>query len=173
MSKINPMYASMGLDIAQGVGSFVEQGIASKLARKMQKYRNEMLAITAAMQQGTILENRVNTRDASIRLQVQLQLTAAEDQATATVSAAAAGVKGGSVDSTMRGLRRSAANAQGARKARLQMEMRAHDSESRNVTVSAILGKDVSVISRPSLLANVVGLGRTLLDTYEDDQPPE
>lgn len=167
------MYAKYGLDIAQGIGNFIEEGIASKLAKQMKEYRNRMAAISASMSQNTIVLNEVASRDASSRLRTQIQIQAAEDQASASVSAAAAGVRGGSVDATMRGLRRSAANAQAARKNRLKSEQRAHAAESTNVTLAMIMGKDINVISKPSLLASAVGLGTTLLDTWNVNQPED
>lgn len=168
---MNPMYASMGIDIAQGVGGFFEARIASKLAGKLQKYRNEMLQITAAMSQNVNLQNTIATRDANVRVALAVSVTAAEDKGFAEVSAAAAGVRGGSVDRTMRGLRRSAANAQAARKARFSAEMKGHRNELVKMRVSAIMGKDITIQTKPSMLSSIMGLGATLSDTYDQFQP--
>lgn len=170
---MNPMYAKYGLDIAQGVGDFIVAGINSKMERRLQDFRNKMSAISAAMSQNTIESNRIASLDAASRLRTNIQITAAEDQANSAVSAAAAGVRGGSVDATMRGLKRSAANAQAARKARLKGELKAHAQESTNVTLAQIMGKDISVKSRPSMLSSAMGLGTTLLDTWNQNQPED
>jgi len=168
---INPMYAQMGLSVGQGITSFVNQGIATSLARNLQKYRNRMLEITAAMSRGTITRNEIATEDATRRLSWDLQKKAAQDQAAATVSAAAAGVQGGSVDATMRGLRQSALNAQAARKARYKGEMQQHAQERVNLNVGTIMGESIQVHERPSLLSAAVGLGSNLLDDYDRNQP--
>lgn len=168
---MNPMYASMGLDLAQGLTGFAQASIASKLASKLQKYRNAMLEVSAAMSRSVAGLNKIATRDAGVRLQFSLQVQAAEDQGAARVAAAAAGVQGGSVDRTMRGLRQSAANAQAARKARTSAENRGHDNDLRNINVGAITGRDITVRSKPSLLAASVGIGKNLIDTYDRFQP--
>ncbi len=168
---MNPIYAQMGLDVGTGVTSFINQGIASSLAAKLQKYRNRMLEVSAAMNRRVITLNEVATRDASIRMSWELQRTAAQDQGSAEVSAAAAGVQGNNVDATMRGLRSSALGAQAARKSRFRAEMRAHHNERVNLNVGTIMGKDIQVQSRPSMLSAAIGLGATLMDTYDADQP--
>lgn len=168
---ISPMQASMGVDIAGAVGGFFEGRIASKLAGKLQKYRNEMLKITAMMSENVNMQNRIATRDANVRVMLSISAAAAEDRGRAEVSAAAAGVRGGSVDRTMRGLRRSAANAQAARKARAAGEMKSHANELKNIRVSAIMGRDITVQTKPSLLSSLNGLSATLADTFDRFQP--
>jgi len=168
---INPMYAQMGLSVGQGITGFINQGTAASLAASLQKYRNRMLEITAAMERRTITLNQVSTRDATMRLSFDLQKQAARDQGAATVSAAAAGVQGGSVDATMRGLRQSALNAQAARKARYRGEMRQHFQDGVNLNVGTIMGKDIQVHPRPSILSAAVGIGGNLLDDFDRNQP--
>lgn len=168
---INPMYARMGLSIAEGATGFLNQGIAASLQASLQKYRNQMLQISAAMANNAVTHNEISTRDASTRLNFAIQQQAAADQGSAEVAAAAAGVQGGSVDATMRGLRRSAANAQAARQMRAKAEAQAHHQERKNNNISAIFGRDTTPIDRPSLLSSAVGLGTTLLDNYDDYQP--
>ncbi len=168
---LNPMYANMGLSVAQGVAGFVQKGIASKLADDMQKHRNAMIALTAAMTQDTIMMNEISTRDASIRASFSIAQAGARDQGAAEVGAAAAGVKGASVDKTMRGLRRSALMAHAARKSKRDSELRAHAQESRNVAVGAILGKDITVNSKPSALMSIMGVGKNLIEDFDQSQP--
>lgn len=171
MSLINPMYASMGLSVGQAATSFASDMIASSLANKLRKYRNTMLEITAAMTGNTITLNQHATRDASIRLQFDIAKQAAADQGSAEVAAAAAGVAGQSVNSAMRGLRSSAAAAQAARKAQRSSEFRAHSQERRNLAIGTLLGKDISVTSKPSIMSAAVGLGKSLIDDFDRAQP--
>jgi len=168
----NPMYAQMGLGVVQGVAGFVQEGIASKLAKSMQKYQNQMRAITASMNRDAILQNEISTRDASRRLQFDLELMAQKDQGAAAVNAAAAGVSGRNVDRQMRGLRGSALRAQAARKKRTSAEMRQHYADRRNNEVSLIIGRDIQVHSRPSVLAHLGGIGKNLFDIHQSNQPP-
>lgn len=172
MSLINPMYASMGLSVGQAATSFASDMIASSLANKMRKYRNTMLEITAAMTGNTITLNQIATRDASVRLQFEIAKAASKDQGSAEVAAAAAGVAGRSVDSSMRGLRASAAAAQAGRKAVRDSEFRAHSQERKNLAMSTLLGRDISISSRPSALSAAIGLGKNLIDDFDKAQPP-
>jgi len=168
---VNPMHARMGLSLALGVTDHINQGTAAKLARSLQKYRNEMIKVTAAMNENVTLQNEVNTRDAAIRLQFDLEKRSQADQGTAAVAAAAAGVRGRSVDRTMRGLRRSALFANAARKERLRMEMASHANDRRNIRVGAIMGQDVTVHSKPSVMASMTKLGVNLLQDFDASQP--
>lgn len=168
---LNPMYASMGLTVGEGVSGFINAGTASKLASSLQKYRNQMLEITAALGRRAISQNEIATRDAGIRISFALEAQSAKDIGAANVSAAAAGVQGGSVNATMRSLRRSAANAHAARKATTKNAMWGYANERVNLNVNAIMGRDITVVPRASLLSSVVGLGKGLLVNYDDAQP--
>lgn len=172
MTLMNPMYAQMGLGAVQAAAGFVQEGIASKLARSMQKYNNEMRELTAAMNNNVIMRNEIATQDASRRLQFDLSIRAAQDQGAAAVSAAAAGVSGRNVDKQMRHLRGSALRAQAARKQRTKAAMTEHNQERVNNNVSAIIGKDVTVHARPSILSHAAGLGATLFGIHQSNQPP-
>jgi len=167
----NPMYAQMGIGVVEGVANYVNQRTASNLQRKLQKYRNQMLEVTAAMSRNAVTLNSIQTRDATIRLSFALQQQSSQDLATAEVHAAAAGVQGASVDATMRGLRASALGAQAARKANYRAEVRAAHQENVNINVSAILGRDTQVHSKPSLLSAGLGLGANMMDIYDANQP--
>lgn len=171
MTLVNPMYASMGLSIGEAANSYASGLIASSLANKMRKYRNKMLEITAAMTGNTITLNQIATRDASVRLQFEIAKQAAQDQGSAEVAAAAAGVAGQSVNAAMRGLRSSAAAAQAARKAQRRSEFTAHSQERKNLAMSTLLGKDITITSKPSLMSAAVGLGKSLIDDFDNAQP--
>jgi len=169
---MNPMYAQMGLGLVQGVTGFVQAGSASRLARDMQRYQNEMRGITAAMNRDVILQNEIATRDAGRALQFDIALRAKRDQGAAAVSAAAAGVSGRNVDKTMRGLRGSALRAHAARKKRTEQEMRQHFQERKNNEISLIMGRDIQVHYRPSALAHMAGIGSNMFNIHQANQPP-
>ena len=169
---INPLYASAGLTIATGVTDFMNASIASDLASKLQKYRNQMLEITAAMNDRAISQNEIRTRDASVRLAFQNAMTSRADIAKANVSAAAAGVQGRSVDRTLRGLRGSALNAQAARKEQTRQEMSKHASERINNRVSTIMQRDITVHEKPSMMFAIGGIAKGLFENKMDSLTP-
>lgn len=161
---ISPLYAQQGLSIAQGVAGFVNAGTASKLAAAMQKYRNQMLEITRAMNDRAISQNEIRTRDATVRLAFEIALTSEADIASANAGAAAAGVKGRSVDRSLRMLRGSALRAHAARKEQTRQEMAGHANERINNNVSAIMGRGIVVQEKPSLMFAVAGIAQNMFD---------
>ncbi len=171
MTTMNPMYASMGLTVAQGVAGFANASIASKLASSMQKYHNKMREISAAMSRDVIQQNRIRTMDASRALEWDIAKSAARDQGAAVVSAAAAGVSGRNVDKQLRGLRRSALGAQMSRKKKVQQEIQQHNTDLRSSEVSLIMGRDITVHARPSILASMAGIGTALFDDHQAARP--
>lgn len=164
-------YAQMGLGVATGITNYLNAGIATKLANAMQKHRNAMLRLTAAMGRDVIGMNEIATRDAAVRAGWAIEMSSARDRGSAEVSAAAAGVQGHSVDRTMRGLRRSALMAHAARKKKRDSEFRSHAQERRNLNVQTILGRDITVNAKPSMLMAGMGLGASLYSTYNAAQP--
>ncbi len=162
-----------GLQIAQGVAGFMIGSINAKLQATLQKYNNEILEVQRAMNANRITINEIDSVDASQRLKFAIQQQSVADQGTAEVMAAAAGVQGGSVDSTMRGLRRSAAFAQQGRAQQLSSDMRGHLEQRRGNNLSAIVAQDITVHKGPSILSAAAGIGMSLLDTYKDGQTDE
>jgi hypothetical protein len=169
---LNPLYASYGLTAVQGVTGFINAGTSAKLAAALQKYRNQMLQITRAMNDRAISQNEIRTRDASVRFAFAIEERAAVDQASAEVSAAAAGVQGMSVDRQMRGLRGSALRAHSARKERTRQEMAGHANERINNNVSTIMQRDITVQEKPSLMFHVAGLAKNLFEDREEAKTP-
>ena len=167
---INAQYANYGLTIAKGIAGYMIAGIDAKLAATLQKYRNEILRVQEAMNANRITINEINTRDAATRLDFAIQAQAHSDQGAASVGAATAGVQGGSVNATMRGLRRSAAFAQQARVRNVSQEMRSHLEERRGNALSTAMSMDITVQSKPSILTAALGVGVKLLDNYQDNQ---
>jgi hypothetical protein len=167
---LNSVYAEFGLQLSQGIANFMIGSIQADLAATLQKYRNEILKVQEAMNANRITINEIDTVDATVRLKFAIQLQAAEDQGTAEVLAAAAGVKGANVDSTMRGLRRSAAFAQTARKTQLTSEMRGHLEERRSNALATAMNTDITVHQKPSVMSAALGIGMGLLNTYQNNQ---
>ncbi len=168
---MNPMYAQMGVSGVGAITSFIDQGTAAGLQAKLQKYRNQMLKVTAAMKRRTLTINEVSTRDAAVAMNWEIQKRAQQDQGSAEVSAAAAGVQGGSVDAIARGLRKSELDAQAARKSKYAAARRQHWQDQVDLTVGTIMGQDVTVVEKPNLMSAAMGLGKTLMSDFDRNQP--
>lgn len=145
--------------------------IQADMRQAAQAYSNEMRSMASAQQINAVTEAQVHEGDASQRLSATIQQRALQDRGAAEVSAAAAGVSGGSVDQAMLGLRRSAMQAQYARKRNLHSSQLSAASQKSNITQSGIMGKDVSVIQRPSVASAMLGLGASIVDIMDSNKP--
>lgn len=168
---LNPVYADFGLQIAQGFANFMIGSINANLQAKLTKYRNEIIAVQASMNSNRVTMNEIAAQDATVRTNWAIQLVSASDRGSAEVNAAAAGSTGRNVENTMRGLRRSAAFAQTARKSKFSNEMAGFLSDRRSNEMSRVVATDISTYQGPSILSAFMGVGMSLLDTYQKANP--
>lgn len=149
----------------------------TKLARMTQAYQNTMADISKAQQLNTMTENEIGVRDAAARASQALRVTGMQDAAVAEASAAAAGVRGGSVRSAMNGIERSKLQARAALRQRLSANARSAHNERINLELSSVFNRDVSPthnaqkIRPPSAASALLGLGANLIDIYDNNQP--
>ena len=169
---VSPVVAAkLGNQALQAGTNFLLSDIQVKLQRDAQAHRETMADISAALQTNSITHSEVEALDQSRRLEKQIDIASMQDKGQAEVNAAAAGVSGGSVDKVIRGLERSALNANYARIESLENTLNARGQDRKNVTLSRIFNRDTTVFQSPSVGASLLGLGTTLVDTYNQNQP--
>jgi hypothetical protein len=166
------MATQMGLAAVRGLSGFAVGSAQASVARAMQEYQNTVSALAAAQALNVTTLNEIQAQDAAVRAdsEIQRQLLLAEGQAK--VSAGAAGVEGGSVAATLRGLRSSAGRAEHANQKNLDNQLTAFGQERRNTLVAKELNTDVSVMPRPSAASTLLGLGTNLLEIWDSHQTP-
>jgi len=135
------------------------------------EHKNVLNKISSGIQQNAVTIAEVQTKDKAIRLSEAIQTQSMKDKGSAAVSAAAAGVQGGSVKAAMLGLRRSALKAQDARVRNRDAALNAQAENRKNIELSAIMGRDISVLPAPSAASAMLGLGASLIDTWDKNQP--
>lgn len=167
----NLIYGQMGMKALGAYSAYSADKHNSKMEAISRKYQQNMAAISAAMQLGVQTQNEIEQKDAHVRASVALDLTAMQDRAEAEVSSAAAGNAGGSVVGAMRGLMRSRLQANQALRTQAKQQARANTQTRRNIEFSRVMGTDISPIGRPSAASAMLGLGASLLDVYESNQP--
>ncbi len=163
-------YMNYAINISQSIAGYMIGGIQANLQAGMQKYRNEMLKVQEAMNANRLTVNEINTMDANQRLKFAIQRQSHSDAGSAEVNAAAAGVRGGSVNATARGLTRSAAFAQQDRTEKKNQEMRSWLAARRDNALATATAKEIGVFEGPSILSAAAGLATNLLNTYQDNQ---
>ena len=165
------MIGSMGM---QAVGAYSDYSIAktqSKMEQNTKSYRAEMAAISEALQYNDMSVAEAQLSDQARRATIALEKDEMRDKGAAEVAAAAAGVAGGSVDNTMRSLKRSSLNANAARTKNYESALANANNQRKSIEMQAIFNEDISPISIPSAGTALLGLSKGLIETYDDNQP--
>lgn len=166
------MYAQMGMSVLSGFSQYSAQRHAFQMEQIAMKYRENMSNISLAMHRNTQTQNEISARDALVRTGVALQVEGLKQESAAEAGAAAAGVSGGSVTATMRGLMRSKYRAVHAHKKRGEAQARQNTQARRQAALSAAMNKDISPMVAPSPASAMLGLGASLIDIYDSHQAP-
>ena len=164
-------YFGLMAEVVGGVAATSTRKIQADMNAASQAYGNTMRKISTSQNLNAVTQNTIAVEDKARRLEGVLQQQSIKDSAAAEVNAAAAGVAGGSVQQTLLGLRRSALNAQNARMRNLVSAQFSADKQKSNIRLAGIMGEDISVLQRPSVASSLLGLGATLLDKYDNNQP--
>lgn len=121
----------------------------AKAQQAFQKYRNTMTRLSDGVNQNAITTNELLMREASAEQGVQIAQQGLFDTARVEVSAAAAGVKGRSVNQTMLDTNRDIAVRERQRQVSLDNAMLAVDQQRLNSSMSAEMQQDYSYIPKP------------------------
>lgn len=138
----------------------------TKLQREFQRHKNAVLGLNANLQRDALELKEIDARQADRDLSEQIQMQGMAQKAQAEVSAAAAGVTGGSVEAVMTGLERSAMRAQAARMENTSSLFRQLGQQRRDINVGQILGEDRTVIPGPSVGSLLLSMGTSALQGY-------
>ena len=168
---MNLMMAQMGLAGLGAVTDFMAARDQASVERKMQKHRNAMAKMQSARQQNAITINAARMADSVVESESMIQRTSIIDKGKAAVAAAAAGVKGNSVDMTMRDLAGSANRASYAVRRQFNQNMSDLNEQRKSVAIGAVLNQDIQVIPKPSVGSMLLGAGTNLLQIYDSHQP--
>ncbi|MDC1500505.1 hypothetical protein N8388_04610 [Octadecabacter sp.] len=174
-SEYNTMKAQTAINASKNDIAQTE----NRMQKAAQAHRNTMNKMSGALRENSITQKQMQTQDQGVRLSQAIQTQSMQDQGSAAVSAAAAGVAGGSVKATMLGLRRSALNAHDARQRNSDSAIMALEEDRKNVKLATIMGEDISVLPdhvadvlpAPSAASALLGLAAGLVDTYDNYQP--
>ena len=165
-------FAQMGLSIAQGVGNFASASIEARMRRSTQAFRNTMAALSAAQSQNAITVNEIGVLDGADQLREQQQIAAVQQEGAAAVASAAAGVSGTTTELVVKDLKASAARANKARLDNVENQFLSFGQERKNIELSRIYNRDISVIPKPSAASAALGIGTNLLGVYDSNQTP-
>ena len=135
------------------------------------KHNETMRNLQHALGQDTQTDKRVQVHEASVRAAAAIGIASAADKASAEVAAAASGTAGSTVEGTARGLEQSFLRAHAARKSQERSELRSIRKTAMNTELAHIFGRDLTTIQRPSATSALLGLGTSLVQQWDNNQP--
>lgn len=122
---------------------------ASKAKRAWQAYSNKMLDLSATVSQNNITTNQLLAADALTNQGFELKTDSIFTRAKVEASAAAAGVKGRSVNLAVRQVVRNSAAREAERQESFRTTMLGFDQQRMEVELSKTMQKDYSYIPKP------------------------
>jgi hypothetical protein len=154
--KMTPDQAiDAGSDILSGIMSYNAEMKVARAKRAWQAYSNTMVDLSNAVSQNTITDNSLLSETAFAQEAIDIRRQKLVAAASTEVQAAAAGVKGGSVDRAMVMISRSAAEADRNRQIKRESTLMAFEQQRVNSGLRAAMQKDYSYIPKPSFAAKM------------------
>lgn len=156
--------AQTGTTVLSALSGYKAQKAQYKVQKRLQEYRNKMTRITAALSQNAITDNVILTQKQAARKAVGLRREEMSTVGSATVAAAAAGVRGRSVNQTLVDVQRNYATQEFLRTSDLKDAFAQFDQQRLNTEVQATLSMDHSFIEKPSLGAALLKIGSSVAE---------
>jgi hypothetical protein len=142
--------AKMGLNFLSAGMSYNADKERSKAQQAWQAYSNTMVSLSDAVNQNAITKNEILANEAFADQAIQNQKSGLISEAHVEVAAAAAGVKGRSVNQAMLDVQRNTANQEYQRQRSLRNANLAFDQQRLQSGLSAKMQTDSSYIPTPS-----------------------
>lgn len=165
-------WLSLGLNLAGGYMSYQADKASAKAAKAWQAYSNTMARLSDGINQNAITTNEILSEQAFADQAIGIKQSNILTQAQAEVSAAAAGVKGISVDDVHRDINRNAAVAENQRQNNLVAARLSFDQQRLSSSMSAAMQQDYSYIPSPKLGSYLLGAVQKSLGSGSNTPTP-
>lgn len=162
------MAAQAAMYIGEEVLSRDAASAEAKAQKKLQRYRNTMVGITAGESQNAVTTNTTLQMMANARESFDIQRNQIQAEGEAAVAAGAAGVAGGSTDALMQDVRRNAARRQYQRGQDLRGIFMSEGAQRRSIAMQAETAKTTGYFPKPSTAASLLNLGGKGLSLYNE-----
>lgn len=146
----------LGMSAAAGYMNYQDEKAQYKAQKQMQDYRNKMTNLANAINQNAITTNTTLAIQQSAINAGRMQTEALGIEGAVTASAAAAGVKGRSVNAIMLDAERRAGLKEKDRADQLQQFFLQTDQQRVSSSMSATMNQDLSYIPKPSLARSMI-----------------
>lgn len=165
------MWLQAGTAILKGVAGYIQSSREAKYKKALQEYNNKMLHLANAQNQNAIILNQNMAVERSLAAQFEISRSEYTTLGQATVSAAASGTAGRSVNQTMYQIQRSADEADSRRMSDLEAQMAGFQQQRLNSAMQASQQVDISFIPRPSPVSAMLGIGGDLSRIWQQHNP--
>jgi hypothetical protein len=142
--------AQFGLNLLSSANSYKAAKRQAAAQQAWQDYSNTMTNLSNGINQNAITQNEILANEASANNAVGIQKAGLISAAHAEVAAAAAGVKGRSVNQAIRSVQRSIATQEYDRQISLKNANAAFDQQRLQSAMGASMQQDYSYIPKPS-----------------------
>jgi hypothetical protein len=154
------------IGIGRTIGGYISSWKEAKEAKRWQKYNNKMVRLQDAINQNVLTTNENIRREATIEKRFGIRISEYQTLGSATVAAAAAGVKGRSVNSVLFDIQRNAARADAQAVQAFEYDKIQIDEQRRQSAMSAQLSLDLRDIQGPSPINLALGLASNVSDLW-------
>ncbi len=170
MSTDSLMMTQMGLTAINGVANIFISQSQRGVQKIIDEYNDKMAALSAGESNNALTRNQVSIWDQAKFADAKEQSVALQAKEAARVQAAAAGVEGNSVDTTITGIDRAKAQQQEALQREQKQALTGINDQRRNIAVNLAYGKAINIMPS-STASQLLGLSANLLDVYKSYQP--
>lgn len=166
---MSPAAIQAAVGIGQSLTGYMLAKQQHKSALENQRHRNAILDINTMMQLNDLELQEIDLRNISRDASKSIQLQTLQQEGVAEVSAAAAGVAGGSVEAVMRGIKRNSMLSQARRIEDTSASYRKLGKQRQNININRILGEDRTVIPGPTVGGLLLSMGTAAAGAYADN----
>ena len=151
----------------QNVTSFILQSREAASNRRWQKWRNEVVNISNAMNQNTITVNEIKAKEASAIEAHAIRASKRLVGAQVEQAAAVAGVTGRSVQQTINQVNRDAARADERRVTDLENRLMGYATQRDSSQLQALQQTEFSPIPNPTGASQLLNFGTDIADLWK------
>lgn len=148
---------SAGLNLLSASSQYAGDKAQYKAQKAWQQYTNKMVDLSATVSQNAITANQLLAGDAFVNQAFQLRADTIFTRAKVEASAAAAGVKGKSVNRSIRQVLSNSASREAERQESFRTTMLGFDQQRMQVELNKVMQKDYSYIPKPKAASYFLG----------------
>ena len=155
--------------VVSGAGGFIAASLSNRIDRKWTAYQNRLVNLAAAQSRNALVDNKAMAQEEHLSNVMMINKSRLEAEAQAKAGAAAAGVAGGSVDTTIFETGRNAGAALNKEQSQFEQQLHVMEQQRDNVEAQRV-ARQRQLPQRPSALGAILGITADILDPPDVQQ---